>query len=194
MICFFLSPPPHLLGHGWRGMLQMFVVWHRFRKWDALFRGERIHWFLSHLHNVLISDCCQKGAWNWFYVNRNRMLERNQWTKSMDIEDFESWKSNMYTIEWRMNDFFSFCLCLKFFPTVWSLMYQPSTAYFHLQQKLNWKWKFFDVIYNTERNLWAEVCSQIGQNWSVAQYWNPSWQDFNRSIFNSSVQWQCDPN
>ena len=109
--CFFLSPPPHLLGHGWRGMLQMFVVWHRFRKWDALFRGERIHWFLSHLHNVLISDCCQKGAWNWFYVNRNRMLERNQWTKSMDIGGF--WKLKVeYVYYWTKNEWFLFFLSL----------------------------------------------------------------------------------
>lgn len=73
--------------------------------------------------------------------------------------------------KWRMNDFLSFCLFLKFFSTVWSLMYQPSTAYFHLQQKLNWKWKFFEVIHNTERNQtlgwslftnWSEViCTSI---------------------------------
>ena len=99
--------------------------------------------------------------------------------------------------EGRMNDFSFYAPFPKaFLYCLLSLMYQLSTAYIYLQQKLNWRWKFFDVIHNTKRWTGGNLGLSLLRNWSEVicsfQYWSPSWQDFNRSIFNSSVQ--CDPN
>lgn len=131
--------------------------------------GERIHWFLSDLHKFLISDCCQKGAWNWFHIYRKQKQDvcvkwkrQRAWiwkVRKVESQIFISLKE-----EWMISLFMLFFL--KLFFTVWSLMYQLSTAYFHLQQKLNWRWKFFDVIHNTKR--WT----QRNLGWSLLRNWS----------------------
>ena len=108
-----------------------------------------------------------KGAWNWFYIYRKQKHRQRHRAWILNVRKVESQIFISLKGEGRMNDFSFYAPFPKaFLYCLLSLMYQLSTAYIYLQQKLNWRWKFFDVIHNTKRWTGGNLGLSLLRNWS----------------------------